>query len=570
MPPPSPDFAHPYLTKQIIAYIGNKRRLLPLIHQAIVQSLGHTRTAGLAFIDLFAGSGAVSRMAKHLGFRVLCNDWEPYASVINGAYIEIDRKDLPGMFREHGGIEGILRVLNALPDPAPGDQYIARHFSPSSEETEGVDHRRERMFYTRRNGLAIDGIRNAIEELYPGDPLGLDGSEGGREKTILLALLLYEAATHTNTSGVFKAYHKGFGGHGRDALGRILAPVELEPPVLIDSAQRAEVFGEDANRLLLSEALKDRVFDVAYLDPPYNQHQYGSNYHLLNTIALWDKPAVSCRLNRAGTLDEKAAIRKDWIATKSAYCSRASAPKVLESLLGNLTARRILLSYSTEGIIPLEELLALCERKGRVELLTNEYVKYRGGRQSIRRLNRNLEFVLIIDAESQSTPKSSADIGTLLRKKRLALLFDKRYSLERLERNFIVERDSGTLRLAGVALTIETRDFFELIPPSGIEGLGGEQITLLIERLEQSACRDREEELAEILRKIGEGEGDRRFLVRLVPGTLRKFAHSKYRGKFLDWLGRVKEAGRADPGLYSLIEDRLRKLEDVAWKRFTG
>ena len=98
-------------------------------------------------------------------------------------------------------------------------------------------------------------------------------------------------------------------------------------------------------------------------------------------------------------------------------------------------------------------------------------------------------------------------------------------------------------------LTIETRDFFALIPPSGIEGLSGEQITLLIERLEQSACRDREEELAEILRKIGEGEGDRRFLVRLVPGTLRKFAHSKYRGKFLDWLGRVKEASRADPGL---------------------
>ena len=47
----------------------------------------------------------------------------------------------------------------------------------------------------------------------------------------------------------------------------------------------------DAKKFILKN--KNKNFDLVYLDPPYNQHQYGSNYHLLNTIALWDKPEIN-------------------------------------------------------------------------------------------------------------------------------------------------------------------------------------------------------------------------------------------------------------------------------------
>jgi adenine-specific DNA-methyltransferase len=583
MPERAVDFTHPYLTRQIIAYIGNKRRLLPLVFRAIESCVESARGAGasfdgLSFLDLFAGSGVVSRFARYLGFRVFANDWEPYTRSINRAFLEIGGSDLARMYEGRGGIGGVLRYLNSLPDPGPEGRYIARHYCPSDDGVEGNDFRKERLFYTRRNGLAIDKIRNTIEELYP-EARARENEWNAKEKDLLVALLIYEAATHTNTSGVFKACHKGFGGHGRDALTRILAPIELRSPVLIDSRHPARVFRQDASALLRSGAtgggrfdahrFDAHRFDVVYLDPPYNQHQYGSNYHLLNTIALWDKPPVSNALNRRGVLDEKAAIRKDWVNTKSAYCYKETAAKALGELLSLLDARSILLSYSTEGIIPFAELVDLCSRKGRLGIVTDEYVKYRGGKQSIDRLNKNIEFVLVMDTAGKNSRRTLSSLEQLLMKKRLALLFGKRYSLARLKANFRVDAEAGAIGLEGVPLTILTRDFFELVPPPGIGALGRKGAEILTGKLEASVCVNREEELAELLRKIGGGEGDTVRLARLIPGTLKKLAHKKYREKFRIWLARVREAQKTDPAVFAAVASGIDGLERIAHRRFT-
>ena len=71
-----------YVYSQLIPYIGNKRKLLPLIYRG----LAHTGSRG-SFVDLFAGSTVVARFAKTLGFRVLANDWEPYAHEIAGGTV---------------------------------------------------------------------------------------------------------------------------------------------------------------------------------------------------------------------------------------------------------------------------------------------------------------------------------------------------------------------------------------------------------------------------------------------------------------------------------------------------
>jgi adenine-specific DNA-methyltransferase len=308
---------------------------------------------------------------------------------------------------------------------------------------------------------------------------------------------------------------------------------------------------------------------VAYLDPPYNQHQYGSNYHLLNTIALWDKPPVSSALNRRGVLEEKAAIRKDWARTKSAYCYRETAAESLRELLSILDARFILLSYSTEGIIPFAELVDLCTKKGRLGIVTDEYVKYRGGKQSIDSLNRNIEFVLVIDTAGKSGPGTLSSLDDLLMRKRLALLFDKRYSRARLALNFRMDDEGGTIEPEGVPLTIRTKDFFELIPPPGAEALARRSAETLIGKLEASMCANREEELAELLRKIAGGEGSTTRLVRLIPGTLKKLAHKKHRDRFLVWLERVREAQKADPAVFAPVASKVDELELIAHRRFT-
>lgn len=80
-----------YLTKQIIAYIGNKRKLLSLIYKAI-QNLGIDVKPGLKFFDVFAGSGVVSRFAKSLNFEVFSNDWEYYSFIINSAYVATNKR----------------------------------------------------------------------------------------------------------------------------------------------------------------------------------------------------------------------------------------------------------------------------------------------------------------------------------------------------------------------------------------------------------------------------------------------------------------------------------------------
>ena len=78
--------------------------------------------------------------------------------------------------------------------------------------------------------------------------------------------------------------------------------------------------------------------DIVYLDPPYNQHQYGSNHHLLNTLVKWDRIPEELNLGPDGRLLRKAAIRRDWKDTKSDYCYRNSSEAAFSSLMDSLTA----------------------------------------------------------------------------------------------------------------------------------------------------------------------------------------------------------------------------------------
>ncbi|MGA2381670.1 MAG: DNA adenine methylase, partial [Spirochaetia bacterium] len=237
------DFTGSYLSDQLIAYIGNKRALLPFLH-GVFSSIPVDPVRS-TFCDPFAGSGAVSRLARTMGFRVAANDWEPYAFVINSCHLRLNASDLDSLFPARGGIDEVLEELNALPPLPDAEGYISRFYAPRN--TAGADWRTERLFYTRENALAIDAIRQRIEEMFPGTP-----AEPGAflRKTALLAPLLYQSATHTNTSGVFKAFHKGFGGHGRDALRRIMGPVRLSRPVLVESPASAEVACMDAAAFL--------------------------------------------------------------------------------------------------------------------------------------------------------------------------------------------------------------------------------------------------------------------------------------------------------------------------------
>lgn len=380
-----------YVEKHLIAYLGNKRKLLPLILEGI-KNISHDIKSNPKFLDLFAGTGVVSRMAKSLGFEVYCNDWEEYSYQINRAFIGLDASILKTGFAELGGIDTVLEYLNMIDDAEPQDRYISEYYCPADDENPDILN--ERMFYSHANGLRIDGIRAKIAKWKN---MGLLTED---ENSLLLALLLYEASTRANTSGVFKGFHQGFGGTHGDALSRILKTLQLTKPVLLPG--KGYVYNEDC--LVLSEKFQNTRFGIVYMDPPYNQHQYGSNYHLLNTIARNDKPDINKNIIVNGKKTNKSAIRADWTNTKSTFCYKSSAEADFKKLVDNINAEHLMMSYSTDGIIPFDNILDILSSKGKIGIVSSEYTKYRGGKQALTTKTKNVEFVILVDcAEEQKT-----------------------------------------------------------------------------------------------------------------------------------------------------------------------
>ena len=380
------DIKNKYLKENLIAYIGNKRRLLPFIENVFLEILDKDKNIKTA-LDLFAGSGSVSRLLKTLDLEVYSNDWEYYSYILNYAHIRINIEETKNMFIHTGGLQNTIETINNINRIKNKDRYISKYYSPKNDYN--PDLKNERLFYTQYNGTKIDIIRHNIEELYKNNAINQ------KEYFYLIASLIYEAATHTNTSGVFKAFHSGFGGRNKDALSRILTPISLKELPLYNG-KKGYVSMLDANEFAIKN--KDKKFDLVYLDPPYNQHQYGSNYHLLNTIALWDKPKINKNIYINGKKTDKGGIRKDWIKTKSDYCYKKTAKNSLINLLENINANHIVMSYSTDGIIEFDDLISILENKGDLKIATSEYVKYRGAKRSIVNKTKNIEYLFIIDA----------------------------------------------------------------------------------------------------------------------------------------------------------------------------
>src|SRR5690606_5657625 len=125
-----------------------------------------------------------------------------------------------------------------------------------------------------------------------------------------------------------------FGGSGRDALARILKPIHLPFPLFSNFETRVQVTQMDTNQLIRQAG----SFDVAYFDPPYNQHPYGSNYFMLNLLLEYRQPESISRVS---------GIPAGW--QRSAYNRRAAAADALRDLLEHAAASHILISYNDEG-----------------------------------------------------------------------------------------------------------------------------------------------------------------------------------------------------------------------------
>jgi adenine-specific DNA-methyltransferase len=357
-----------YLTDQIITYIGNKRSLLPFISEAVVHVKKELSKDKISCLDMFAGSGIVSRMMKSHTSILMSNDLETYSKVSSECYLT-NKNDL--VFSD---LESMLNDLKDRIDNDPIEGFITEMYSPRDESNITED---DRVFYSRRNATYIDTARHYIGEL----PSNI--------QKYFLAPLIGLSSVHANTSGVFKGFYKSkkgvgqFGGSGRDALQRILAPIELCLPVLSNYTCEYHVFQQDSNQL--SKDLSDTPLDLVYLDPPYNQHPYGSNYFMLNLI---------CDYIRPSDISKVSGIPKSW--NRSPYNKKKLASFALFDLIDQLNSKYVLVSYNSEGFVSQDEFLDVLSKMGNLTKMETKYNTFRGCRNLVNRSSHVTEYLYLL------------------------------------------------------------------------------------------------------------------------------------------------------------------------------
>ncbi|HEY4332431.1 MAG TPA: DNA adenine methylase [Ilumatobacteraceae bacterium] len=363
----SPD----YLTRQLITCLGNKRALLGPIDAAVATVKERLGTDRLRILDGFSGSGVVSRLFKQHASSLVVNDLEAYARVVSECYLR------NASTVDSEAVHAAVTSLNHAVEHDLGELgLIARLYAPRDDANIEAG---ERAFYTRDNARRLDRYRTLIEDcsLVPNE--------------LLLAPLLAQASVHANTSGVFKGFYKDaatgrgkFGGSGAASLARIRGAITLAAPVLSRHECDYEIFQTDTNQLI------DKVggFDLAYFDPPYNEHPYGSNYFMLNLLVDYVEPTAISRVS---------GIPLDW--QRSRYNLARTAWGELTALIEGVDARFVLLSFNDEGFVSPAALQEFLRGLGTVDTIDLRYNTFRGGRNLKQRSAHVTEHLFLLEKQ---------------------------------------------------------------------------------------------------------------------------------------------------------------------------
>ena len=352
-----------YLSGQIITYMGNKRKLLPVIGALVdnIQTeLGHSE---LTIGDGFSGSGIVSRLLKTKASKLYSNDLAGYSKTLNECYLATpDEKTLKQIkvFIDGAPFNQILNgICGVSPQLSCGGvtPFVSGNWAPASP----LIGENDRVFFTYANGKRIDYLRDYIATLPPA------------YQPFLLAPLLVECSIHNNTNGQFSAFYKdaeafkgAYGGKGGIDLKRITQPITIPFPLFDPHPCQVVITQLDAN-VWAKNLGKEVELDIVYYDPPYNKHPYNIYYFMLDVINNWDKTTPIPATNRGQPNDR----------TKSLYNSSTKAKEALDDLLVNTKAKYIILSYNDGGIIPIAELDTLLAKHGRhVEKIPLDHKTY--------------------------------------------------------------------------------------------------------------------------------------------------------------------------------------------------
>ena len=327
-------------------YLGSKRKLIPFIQSAIHSTVG-SDLSDKTFCDLFAGTGIVGRTFKTCTKEMIANDLEYYSFVLNRNYI--------GNHEEILDQQKHIDELNDLPVIDTG--FIYRNYCKGG----GTG----RLYFSDPNGKKIDTIRQGIEKKRKTDTIDDD------LYYFLLASLLESADKVANTTSIYHSFLKNL-------TPTAQKPLILEPATFDVHAHTHQVFNSNANTLI-----KKITGYILYLDPPYTGRNYGSSYHLLNTIARYDNftPRGMTGLRNY---------------QKSGWCSSRNVGKELKNLLKHAQFQYIFMSYNNEGLMSPTFIKSMMSTYGRYDCVSTDYKRFKSS-SGIHKADQTIESIHILE-----------------------------------------------------------------------------------------------------------------------------------------------------------------------------
>jgi adenine-specific DNA-methyltransferase len=307
----------------MIKYIGSKRLLVPHIVRAISAFPESGRV-----LDLFSGTSRVARGLKQTGRHVTANDHLAYAATLARCYVQADADRWL-----HEATQLIAELSMVAPEPG----YFTKAFCEDAR------------YFQPQNGARVDAIREEI--IRRALPPELEA--------IALVSLMEAADRVDSTTGVQMAYLKQW-------AARAFNELELRVPSILPGP------GE-ALHLEAVEAASRVDADIAYIDPPYNQHSYMGNYHVWESLVRWDKPETYGIAN-------KRVQCKDY---KSDFNSKRRIRQGLQAVFEAVRCKHLLVSFNNEGHVDREEMIALLSQRGHVGVVAVDFKRYVGAQIGI-------------------------------------------------------------------------------------------------------------------------------------------------------------------------------------------
>lgn len=308
----------------MIKYLGSKRALLPFISQ-VLGSIPEVQTFG----DLFSGTSRVGHEFKKQGYEVFANDYNQYAYELARVYVEIPNNDDNAREAE--------KVISHLRSVGPSDGWFTKTYA------------RDSRFFQPENAAKIEAIREEIDALSLSPDM----------RSIALVSLMEAADRVDSTCGIQMAYIKKWS-------KRSYKPLDLRMPVMFSGIGHAHC--GDTN-----EWVKEHSLDLAYIDPPYNQHSYLGNYHIWETLVKWDNPEVY------GVAQKRVECK----TRKSDYNSKVRCKDAFSTLIENTDARVISVSFSVDSFLPGTDIREILSTRGEVISLESSHPKYIGSKTGV-------------------------------------------------------------------------------------------------------------------------------------------------------------------------------------------